>query len=168
MIVNLSHLGSLVLPTPCGVLMVDLKLGMVCKTCLTSCSTIDLAWTWWFDVTSLVLILEAWMALALAYSSLTTLSSDELALFMFQTSSKLGWSWHRLEANFLRFDIFQVLLHLDIVFWQTYLSWRFCIFLGCLSALVMRRSNIACLRFELFRLHALFEGRWMDFTHLNV
>ena len=45
-IVNLAHLCGLVLPTPSGELMADLDLGMVYETCLASCSTIVLAWTW--------------------------------------------------------------------------------------------------------------------------
>ena len=45
-IVDLTHLGGLVLPTSFGVLMGDFSLGMVCETCLASCSTIAFAWIW--------------------------------------------------------------------------------------------------------------------------
>ena len=90
-------------------------------------------------------MLEAWMALALACSTLVTLSLNELALFVFKilpsfayvlTSScgELTWVrllssfvllWHRLMASLLEFHFFQALLYLDIVLWRAYLSFTF-------------------------------------------
>ena len=134
-----------ILPTPFGVLMVDLSFGIVCETCLASCLIFAFAWGWWFDIASFGHLLEAWKILPLSYSTLVTLSLDELSLFVFKllpslahvlTSScgELTWvrllssfalPWHRLLASLLEFDFSQALFCLDIVFWQAYLSLTF-------------------------------------------
>ena len=141
----------------------DFILGWTCLVCVQTSFKLGIVlWQTYLSSTSFKL------------GSTLTSSYSKLTWVWLLSSSTLPW--HHLLASLLEFNFFQALLYLDIVFWQTYLSWNFCTSLEChlfdfflLSALVGEgQTNFACPRCGLFGLNALFWERWMNLARLNV